>query len=138
RDYDLSADDASVLTAQRELADFYEATAKAANNPRAAANWVLSELLRELKAANADITQAKVSAEDLGALIRLIDDQTISGKIAKEVFVEMFASGRAPAEIIKEKGLVQITDTSAIERIVDEVIAASPKQLEQYRAGKTN
>jgi len=138
REYDLSAEDAGTLTAQRELADFYEATAKAANNPRAAANWVLSELLRELKGANADITQSRVSADDLGALIRLIDDQTISGKIAKDVFVEMFATGRAPGEIIKEKGLIQITDTSAIERIVDEVIAANPKQLEQYRGGKTN
>jgi aspartyl-tRNA(Asn)/glutamyl-tRNA(Gln) amidotransferase subunit B len=138
REYDLSADDAVRLTSQRELADYYEAAAKAAANPRAAANWVLSELLRELTATNADITESRVSAENLGALIRLIDDQTISGKIAKDVFVEMFATGKVPDEIIKEKGLVQITDTSAIERIVDEVIAANPEQLEKYRAGKTN
>jgi aspartyl-tRNA(Asn)/glutamyl-tRNA(Gln) amidotransferase subunit B len=138
REYALSAEDALTLTSQRELADYYEATAKAADNPRAAANWILSELLRELKNASVEITACHVSAADLGALIRLIDDGTISGKIAKEVFVEMFATGRAPGEIIKEKGLLQITDVSAIEKIVDEVIAANPKQLEQYRAGRTN
>ncbi len=138
REYALSAEDALTLTSQRELADYYEATAKAADNPRAAANWILSELLRELKNASVEITDCHVSAADLGALIRSIDDGTISGKIAKEVFVEMFATGRAPGEIIKEKGLLQITDVSAIEKIVDEVIAANPKQLEQYRAGRTN
>jgi aspartyl-tRNA(Asn)/glutamyl-tRNA(Gln) amidotransferase subunit B len=136
REYELSADEAFTLTNQRELADYFETAAKAANNRRAAANWVLSELLRELKNADADITACKIVAEDLGALIRLIDDQTISGKIAKEVFAEMFATGKTPGEIVKEKGLVQITDASAIEQIVDEVIAKNPKELEQYRAGK--
>jgi aspartyl-tRNA(Asn)/glutamyl-tRNA(Gln) amidotransferase subunit B len=70
-------------------------------------------------------------------MIRLIDDKTISGKIAKDVFVEMFATGKTPAEIVKEKGLTQITDVAAIEKIVDEVIAANPKQVENYRGGKT-
>jgi len=137
RDYDLNADEAFRLTGQRELADYFEAAAKAANNIRAAVNWVLSELLRELTNAKVDITECKIEAEDLGAMIRLIDDKTISGKIAKDVFVEMFATGKAPAEIVKEKGLTQITDTSAIEKIVDEVIAANPKQVENYRGGKT-
>jgi aspartyl-tRNA(Asn)/glutamyl-tRNA(Gln) amidotransferase subunit B len=136
-EYGLTADEAGTLTAERALADYYEAAAKAANSPRAAANWVLSELLRELKNANADITASTVSAENLGALIRLIDGGTISGKIAKEVFAEMWATGRAPDAIIEEKGLVQITDAGAIERIVDEVIAANPKEVEAYRAGKT-
>lgn len=135
-DYGLSEDDAGILTAQRELADYYETAAKAADNPKAAANWILSELLRELKHANADITECQVTAENLGALIRLIDDQTISGKIAKDVFAEMTATGKAPKVIVEEKGLVQITDTSAIEKIVDEVIAANPKQTEQYQAGR--
>ncbi|MCI0389888.1 MAG: Asp-tRNA(Asn)/Glu-tRNA(Gln) amidotransferase subunit GatB [Acidobacteria bacterium] len=136
REYDLSADEAFTLTNQRELADYFEAAAKAANSSRAAANWVLSELLRELKGADIDITACRIKAEALGALIRLIDDKTISGKIAKDVFVEMFATGKAPAEIVEEKGLVQISDTTAIEKIVDEVIAANPKQLEHYRSGK--
>ena len=137
RDYDLSADESFTLTSERELADYFEIAAKTANNHRAAANWILSELLRELKNADIDIAACKIKAEDLGALIRLVDDQTISGKIAKDVFVEMFATGKAPAEIVKEKGLVQITDSSAIEKIVDEVIAANPQQLERYRSGKT-
>jgi aspartyl-tRNA(Asn)/glutamyl-tRNA(Gln) amidotransferase subunit B len=98
---------------------------------------MLSELLRELKNAAIGITACKVKATELGELIRLIDDQTISGKIAKEVFGEMFASGKSPAAIVKEKGLVQITDSAAIEKIVDQVIASYPKELEQYRGGKT-
>ncbi|MFN0084792.1 MAG: Asp-tRNA(Asn)/Glu-tRNA(Gln) amidotransferase subunit GatB [Blastocatellia bacterium] len=137
REYDLTAEEAFTLTNQRELADYFEAAARASNNPRAAANWILSELLRELRTAEIDIIGCGIAAGDLGAMIRLIDDGTISGKIAKDVFAEMFASGRPPAEIVREKGLVQITDAAAIEKIVDDVIAANPKELESYRAGKT-
>ncbi|MFN9743570.1 MAG: Asp-tRNA(Asn)/Glu-tRNA(Gln) amidotransferase subunit GatB [Acidobacteriota bacterium] len=136
-DYELSADEAATLTAPRELADYFEAVASAAGNHRAAANWILTELLRELRQAGIEIASCRISAADLGALIRLIDNQTISGKIAKEVFPEMFATGQPPAAIIEAQGLVQITDTSAIEGIVDEVIAANPKEVEGYRAGKT-
>ena len=137
RDYDLIPDESFTLTSERKLADYFETAARASNNTRAAANWILSELLRELKNADVDITGCKIKPEDLGAMIRLIDDKTISGKIAKDVFAEMFATGKAPAEIVKEKGLAQITDASAIEKIVDEVIAANPKQVENYRGGKT-
>ena len=136
REYDLTADEAFTLTGGRELADYYEAAAKSSANPRTAANWVLSELLRELKNTAIEISACKITPEDLGALIRLIDDQTISGKIAKDVFTEMFATGISPAAIVREKGLVQITDNAAIEKIVDEVIASYPKELEQYRSGK--
>ena len=136
RDYELNADEAFTLTGERALADYFETAAKTSGNHRAAANWFLSELLRELKNADGDIKGCRIAPEDLGALIRLIDDKTISGKIAKDVFAEMFATGKAPADIIKEKGLVQITDTSAIEKIVDDVIAANPKETESYRAGK--
>lgn len=135
-EYGMTADEALTLTAQRELADYFETTAKESGNTRAAANWILSELLRELKNAEIDITACKTTAQDLAALIRLIDDKTISGKIAKEVFAEMFATGQQPAVIVKEKGLVQITDTTAIEKIADEIIAANPAQVENYRAGK--
>jgi aspartyl-tRNA(Asn)/glutamyl-tRNA(Gln) amidotransferase subunit B len=137
QEFELSADESATLTAQRDLADYFEASAKAAGNHRAAANWVLTELLRELRQAGVEIGDCRISAGDLGALIRLIDDQTISGKIAKEIFPEMFATGESPARIIEAKGLVQITDTSAIEGIVDQVIAANPKEVEGYRAGKT-
>ncbi len=136
-EYELNADEAFTLTSQRELADYFETTAKAAGHARIAANWILSELLRELKNADVDITACRIKAEDLGALIRLIDDQTISGKIAKEVFAEMFATGGSPAGIVEAKGLAQITDAAAIEKIADQVIAANPKQVEQYRAGRT-
>ncbi len=137
RDYDLNPDESFTLTSDRKLADYFETAARASSNMRAAANWILSELLRELKNAGVDISGCKIKPEDLGAMIRLIDDKTISGKIAKDVFAEMFATGKAPSEIVKEKGLTQITDTSAIEKIVDEVIAANPKQVENYRGGKT-
>ncbi|MBO0723752.1 MAG: Asp-tRNA(Asn)/Glu-tRNA(Gln) amidotransferase subunit GatB, partial [Blastocatellia bacterium] len=137
RDHDLNADEAIILSGQRELADYFEAAAGSANNSKAAANWILSELLRELKNAGVEIHSCKMKAEDLGALIRLIDDKTISGKIAKEVFAEMFATGKSPSEIVREKGMVQITDAAAIEKIVDEVIAASPGEVKQYRSGKT-
>lgn len=137
REYELNADEAFTLTGERALAEYFETAANAARNHRAAANWILSELLRELKNAEIDISACKISAADLGGLIRLIDDKTISGKIAKDVFADMFATGKAPGDIVKEKGLVQITDTGAIEKIVDEVIAANPKPVENYRAGKT-
>lgn len=137
RDYDLNPDESFTLTSDRKLADYFETAAQASNNTRAAANWIQSELLRELKNAGVSITGCKIKAEDLGAMIRLIDDKTISGKIAKDVFVEMFATGKDPAEIVKNKGLTQITDAAAIEKIVDEVMAANPKQVENYRGGKT-
>jgi aspartyl-tRNA(Asn)/glutamyl-tRNA(Gln) amidotransferase subunit B len=136
--YELAAGDAATLTGQRELADYYESAVKSSGNPRAAANWILSELLRELTAANVGIDAARVSPHDLGSLIKLIDEGTISGKMAKDIFVEMFASGHSPKAIVEERGLVQITDTTAIENIVDEVVRANGKQAEQYRAGKTS
>lgn len=137
KEYELSADESFTLTSQRELADYLEQAAAASGNPRASANWVLTELLRELKNGSIDITESRISPEGLGSMIKLIDDGTISGKIAKEVFADMFATGKSPEEIVKEKGLVQITDTGAIEKVVDEVIAANPKEVEAFRAGKT-
>ncbi len=138
REYQLSADESFTLTSQRELADFYEGVATGAGNPRVAANWILSELLRELKNAEMDVTDSRITADALVGLLKLIDDGTISGKIAKEVFAEMFATGSPAAEIVRAKGLVQITDSDAITRIVDEIVAANPKQTEQYRAGRTS
>jgi aspartyl-tRNA(Asn)/glutamyl-tRNA(Gln) amidotransferase subunit B len=137
RDYEINAEEAFTLTNEPALADYFENVASISGNQRASTNWVLSELLRALKNADIDITACQIKPADLGALIKLIDDQTISGKIAKDVFAEMFASGKAPGEIVKEKGLVQITDTSAIEKVVEEVIAANPKEAEAFRAGKT-
>lgn len=135
-EYQLSYADASQLTAELGLADYFEQVVANADNPRAAANWVRGDVLRELETGNLSIEQVPVKPEDLGALIKVIDAGTISGKQAKDVFSEMFASGKSPQAIIKEQGLEQVSDTSELERIASEVIAANPQQLEQYKAGK--
>ncbi|RED50914.1 Asp-tRNA(Asn)/Glu-tRNA(Gln) amidotransferase subunit GatB [Aestuariispira insulae] len=135
-DFGLSAYDAGVLVSERETASYYEAVAAKAD-PKLAANWVISELFGRLNKAGKDITDSPVSPENLGNLLSLISDNTISGKIAKEVFNEMFETGKDAKDIVEEKGLKQITDTGAIEAIVDGIIANSPGQVEQYRSGKT-
>ncbi|MEK6336651.1 MAG: Asp-tRNA(Asn)/Glu-tRNA(Gln) amidotransferase subunit GatB [Acidobacteriota bacterium] len=135
--YGLSFSDASQLTSDRALADYYEGAVKASGgNARATANWIRSELLRELESSGLSAEKSPVPATELGALVRLIDEGNISGKQGKDVLVEMFASGKTAAAVVEERGLVQVSDTAEIDRIVDEVIAASPNQLEQYRAGK--
>ena len=136
REYELSPEDALTLTAQREMADYYETVVKTSGNHKLAANWVLSELLRELNNSNTSISDCRVTAENLGQMIGLIQNGTISGKIAKDVFAEMWANGGDPDAIIKAKGWVQITDTSAIEKIVDEIIANNPKEVASYQAGR--
>ncbi|MEA2206768.1 MAG: aspartyl-tRNA(Asn)/glutamyl-tRNA(Gln) amidotransferase subunit [Blastocatellia bacterium] len=134
--YELSFSDASQLTSDRDLSDYYEAAAAAAGNPRGAANWIRSELLREIENAGIGVAQCPVAPADLGALVRVIDGGAISGKQAKDVLTEMFASGKSAATVIEERGLVQVSDSGEIDRIIDEVMAASPVQLEQYRGGK--
>ena len=134
--YGLSFADASQLVSERSLADYYEAAAKASRNPRAAANWIRSELLRELEASGKTATESPVPAEELGALVRLIDEGKISGKQAKDVLVEMFQSGKGALAIIEEQGLVQVSDTGEIDALIDQVIAANPDQLASYRSGK--
>ncbi|HEX3184718.1 MAG TPA: Asp-tRNA(Asn)/Glu-tRNA(Gln) amidotransferase subunit GatB [Pyrinomonadaceae bacterium] len=134
--YGLSFSEASQLVADRALADYYEDTVKASANPRAAANWIRSELMRELETARVSAADSPVAAKDLGALIRLIDDGKISGKQAKDVLVEMFKSGKSAEAIVANHGLVQVSDTGEIDSLIDAVIAANPEQLANYRAGK--
>ncbi len=135
--YGLSFVDASQLTVERSLADYYEAAVEASGgNARGAANWIRSELLRELESAGLAADKSPIPALELGALVRLIDAGKISGKQGKEVLSEMFVSGKAAATVVEERGMVQVSDTGEIDRVIDEVIAASPNQLEQYRAGK--
>ena len=136
KEYELSPEDALTLTSSRALGDYYETVVKVSGNHKLAANWVLSELLRELNNSNISISDCKVTSENLGKMIGLIEDSTISGKIAKDVFAEMWTNGGDPETIIEDKGWVQITDTSAIEKIVDEVIANNPGQVAGYKAGK--
>ncbi len=134
-DFGLSAYDASVLISERARADYFEVVAKG-RDAKMAANWVLNELLGALNKENKEITASPIAATQLGALIDLISDNTISGKIAKDVFAEMYQSSKDPGAIVEEKGLKQVTDTGAIEAIVDEVIAENPDNVAAYKGGK--
>ncbi len=136
-EYGLRADDAGILTSSRALADYFEAVAAATNAAgQLAANWVTGDLSAALNRDGIDITASAVSAAQLAGLLDRIDDNTISGKIAKEVFEAMWAGEGTADEVIDARGLKQITDTSAIETVVDEVIAANPGQVAEYQAGK--
>jgi len=133
-DYGLSAEDAGVLVAERETADFYEAAAKG-RDAKLAANWVMSELFARLNRADLELAQSPVSPESLGGLLDLVADDTISARTGKDVFDAMFETGKDAATIVDEKGLKQITDTGAIEGVVDAIIAANPDNVAQYRGG---
>ena len=129
--------DAEVLTAGKELADYFEACLETFPQPKPVSNWIMGTLLGRLNAEGKSIEEAPISAVDLGALLKLIDDGTISGKIAKTVFDEMAETGKPAETIVKEKGLVQVSDASAIEGIVAEVLEAHPDEVAGYRGGKT-
>ncbi|MBI4723604.1 MAG: Asp-tRNA(Asn)/Glu-tRNA(Gln) amidotransferase subunit GatB [Rhodomicrobium sp.] len=132
KDYSLSAYDAGVLIADRASADFFESVAKG-RDAKLAANWIMGDLFAALNKTGKDLADSPVTAAHLGELIDLISSNVISGRIAKEVFEIMLQTGHAPAKIVEEKGLKQVTDTGAIEKVVDEVIAANPKQVEQVQ-----
>ncbi len=137
KQYGLSAYDAGVLTSSRELANYFEETVTAAeSDPKLCANWVMVELAALLNKHNLEIAASPISAQQLGGLLRRITDNTISGKIAKEVFEVLWQSPGEADTIIEQRGLKQVTDTGAIERIIDEVMANNPKQLADYRSGK--
>ncbi|HXR34697.1 MAG TPA: Asp-tRNA(Asn)/Glu-tRNA(Gln) amidotransferase subunit GatB, partial [Candidatus Binataceae bacterium] len=133
--YGLREYDARVLTAERAISDYFERAAAVAGDPRTAANWVTGDLLGALE--GRDISKAPVSAERLGELVKLIATGEISGKLAKDIFVKMIDSGESARAIIDREGLRQISDTGALGKIIDEVIANNPKQVEQYKSGKT-
>ena len=135
KDYGLSNYDAGVLIAERPRADYFE-TAADGRDAKLVANWVLNELLALLNKDGREILESSVSATNLGKLIERIKDSTISGKIAKDVFAEMYETGKDPDSIIDSKGLKQVTDSSAIEKIVDEVIAENPDNVTAYKGGK--
>lgn len=134
--YGLTKEDADILTREKPLADYYEKVALVSKNGKAAANWIMTEIMRELNTAHLSMEQCPISPEQLASLLQLIDGNTISGKIAKTVFAEMWSSQKDPQLIIKEKGLVQITDTAAIEKIVEEVLQANKIQVDDYCSGK--
>ena len=140
KEYALSEYDAGVLTTTRALADFFEETAKLSGQAKTAANWIMGDLLRFYKDNNVDLKDlsgSRVTPRMLAGMISLVDKGTISGKIAKTVMEEMYKSGKEPLQVIEEKGLLQISNTAEIEKIVNQVLEENPKPVEQYRLGKT-
>ncbi len=135
--YGLREYDAQVLTLSRELSEYFERAASVSGDPRATANWVMGDLLGALRAEGKEIHESPVSAEHLGELVALISRGEISGKLAKEIFARMLASGDPPRTIMEREGLRQISDAAMIEKVIEEVLAANPKQVEAYRGGKT-
>jgi aspartyl-tRNA(Asn)/glutamyl-tRNA(Gln) amidotransferase subunit B len=136
--YGLREYDAQVLTATRATSEYYEVVAEKSNDPKMAANWIMGDLAALLKGSNKDIAESPVSAPHLGELVAMIVEGKLTGKLAKEVLPRMFESRESPAVIIEREGFKQISDTGALATLVDEVIAANPKQVEQYKGGKTS
>lgn len=134
-EYGLSEYDAGIITSSRAMAEYFDAVVAEGADAKLAANWIMGDLAKNLNEAELDISKSPVEAKRLGQMIKLIMKDTISGKIAKKVFKEMWANTDAPEKIVKDKGLVQITDTKAIEGIVDEVIAKNQKAVDDYKGG---
>ncbi len=138
-EYGLPGYDASVITSSKDLADFFEeCLATGYTNAKTVANWIMGDLLRLLNVNGLEVNQCNIKPRHLSGMLKMIDSGTISGKIAKKVFEEMFESGKDPEIIVKEKGLVQISDEGAISSIVDEVLASNAKVVEDYLSGKEN
>ena len=135
-DYQIPPYDAGVLTSSRALADYFEEVAKISGKPKVASNWVMGDVLRFLNEEKRDIRECPILPKSLAEMILLIEEGTISGKMAKDIIVEMYGTGKPPKMIIEERGMVQITDEDALLKTIAEVIAANPAQLEQYRGGK--
>lgn len=135
-EYGLPEYDSDMLTQEKEIADYFESVARACGNAKAASNWVMTELMRELNESKLSVLKSPVEALSLGKMIALIDKGAISGKIAKTVFAEMWSTGKNPEVIVKEKGLAQITDSSAVEKIIDAILSAHPSEVDQFRSGK--
>ena len=135
-EFNLSEYDADLLAADKDLANFFEAVVKVSNSPKLSANWIMGELSAELNNENLSINESKITSNQLGQLILRIEDGTISGKIAKEIFEKLWSSDNEVDEIIQGEGLEQVTDDKEIESMIDKVINNNPEQLEQYRSGK--
>jgi len=135
-EYGLPEYDAGVLTTSKGLADYFESCMRLFNQPKTVSNWVMGELLAELNRSGTAVDRSPVSPERLVSLLKLVDNGTISLKVAREIFPELYASGKPPEQIVKEKGLTQVSDEGALEKIIDDVMAKNSAQLAQYRGGK--
>lgn len=138
KDFGLSEYDARVLTQEKKLAHYFEDCVREGASPKMASNWIQSELLGKMYERGETLETVKVTAASLAGLTQLIEKATISGKIAKDVFIEMLETGKSAQAIVKEKNLVQVTDESAIQKAAEAVLAANPKSVEDYKKGKTN
>ena len=136
REYQIPPYDAGVLTSSRTLADYFEEVVRLSGKPKVAGNWVMGDVLRFLNEEKRDIKECPILPQSLAEMIVLIENGTISGKMAKDIIVEMYRTGKTPQTIIEEKGMVQITDEDALAKTIAEILAANPAQLEQYRGGK--
>jgi aspartyl-tRNA(Asn)/glutamyl-tRNA(Gln) amidotransferase subunit B len=128
--------DAEVLSSSRDIADYFDACVALYPQAKPVSNWVMGEVLRALKEDNREIADCPLTPRLLTGMLKLVESGTISGKIAKTVFDEMYKTGKEPAKIVEEKGLVQVSDTGAIEKIIDEILAANQDKVEEYRGGK--
>ena len=134
-DFEISSENAEFLTASRQIADFFEEAAKLSGEPTLCANWIMGDLSRLLNTVEIELIDSKVTPSHLSELIVLINNRTISGKIAKSVLDDAFETGKMPKQIVEEKGLSQITDTSEIEAIVMQVVEDNPGPAQDYRDG---
>jgi aspartyl-tRNA(Asn)/glutamyl-tRNA(Gln) amidotransferase subunit B len=137
RDYGIREYDAEVLTSTRETGDYFEAAVKVSGDGKTTANWVTGDLMGLLKAAGKEIIESPIPAARVGELVALIAKGELSGKLAKEILPKMFETGDSASAIMDREGLRQISDTGALEKIVDDVLEANPKQVEQFKSGKT-
>jgi len=136
KEYELPEQDGVVLTGSKELAEYFEACVAHFPQPKKVSNWIMVELLRELKRDHREIDKCPVTPQALANLLKMVEEDVISGKIAKTVFEEMYATGKTPEDIIEEKGLKQVTDEGEIGKVIDSVLAAHPNEIEEFRAGK--
>jgi aspartyl-tRNA(Asn)/glutamyl-tRNA(Gln) amidotransferase subunit B len=134
--YGLPEYDAAIVTSSRHLADYFETCVKLFDQPKTVSNWVMGELLRELNNSGTPVSASPVSPERFISLLKLVDNGTISLKVARDLFPELYASGQSPEQLVQEKGLTQVSDEGALETIIDEAMAKNPAQLAQYRSGK--
>jgi aspartyl-tRNA(Asn)/glutamyl-tRNA(Gln) amidotransferase subunit B len=135
-DYGLPEYDATILTASKGMADYFEVCAKQFNQPKTVSNWVMGELMRELNNSGTAISASPITPERLVSLLQMVDEGTISLKVAREIFPELYSSAKTPEQIVQEKGLTQVSDEGALAKIIEEVLSKNPGQVAQFKEGK--
>jgi aspartyl-tRNA(Asn)/glutamyl-tRNA(Gln) amidotransferase subunit B len=135
-DYGLPEYDAGILTSSKGIAEYFESCVKLFNQPKTVSNWVMGELTRELNNSGTDVSASPVTPERLVELLKMVDQGAISLKVAREIFPEVYSSGKTPVQIVQEKGLTQVSDEGTLDKIIEEVLTKSPVQVAQFKEGK--